>query len=47
MLSVTPEQHAVLSRAAFIELRPLSQFLMFHGLAAAKQTFNKEGFDCL
>jgi uncharacterized protein (DUF1778 family) len=46
LLSVTPEQHTLLARAAFVELRPLSQFLLFHGVAAAKTSLEKEGVAC-
>jgi uncharacterized protein (DUF1778 family) len=46
LLSVTPEQHDLLSRAAFVELRPLSQFLLYHGVAAARASLERQGVKC-
>jgi uncharacterized protein (DUF1778 family) len=37
LLGVTPEQHALIVQAAKIELRPVTQFVIFHALQAAEQ----------
>jgi uncharacterized protein (DUF1778 family) len=37
LLGLTPEQHAAIRAAAESEGRPVTQFLVFHGLAAAKK----------
>ena len=37
MLGLSPDVHAVLSQAAAIEMRPLSQFIIFYAIGAANE----------
>ena len=41
LLGLPPEQKEMLQRAAELDGRPLTQFLIFHGLAAAKKILEK------
>ena len=41
LLGLTEEQHATLRDAAAADGRPMTQFLVFHGLAAAKKILEK------
>lgn len=40
-LGLLPEQHEKLSAAAALDGRPLTQFLVFHGLKAAEKILGK------
>jgi uncharacterized protein (DUF1778 family) len=40
-LGITSEQRDVLRKAAELDGRPLTQFMIFHGLAAAKKIISK------
>jgi uncharacterized protein (DUF1778 family) len=46
LLSVTQTQHELLGRAAFVEMRPVSQYVVFHALDAARETLVKAGVEC-
>lgn len=41
LLGVSPEQHAKLKQAATIELRPISQFVLFYAIQAADKSIAK------
>ena len=41
LLGVLPEQKDILRKAAAIDGRPMTQFLLFHALAAAKKILEK------
>ncbi len=41
-LGVTTEEHAELMEAAAQDRRPLTQFLLLHGLAAARKILSKK-----
>lgn len=41
LLGPTEEQHARLAQAAKVDGRPLTQFLLFHGLVAAEKILKK------
>jgi len=41
LLGLTPEQHTKIREAAEIDRRPVTQFLTFHGLAAAEKILKK------
>jgi uncharacterized protein (DUF1778 family) len=41
LLGPTEEQHALLAAAAEVDGRPVTQFLIFHGLEAAKKILKK------
>lgn len=41
LIGATEAEHRKLARAAKAERRPITQFLLFHGLAAADQALNK------
>lgn len=43
LLGLKPDDHDILKRAALSERRPLTQFLLFHGLEAAKKIMRKSG----
>jgi len=40
LLGVLPEQHERLKCAAAVELRPVSQFIIFHAMAAAEKALS-------
>lgn len=46
LLGVTAEQYDEISRAASADGRPMTQFLIFHGLRAAKKILKKSPFSC-
>jgi uncharacterized protein (DUF1778 family) len=41
LLGILPEQKEVLQKAAELDGRPMTQFLLFHALAAAKKILDK------
>lgn len=41
LLGIEPEKHKLLSNAAIADGRPLTQFLLFHGLVAAEKILKK------
>lgn len=41
LLGPTQEQHAFISAAAITDGRPMTQFLIFHGLKAAEKILKK------
>lgn len=42
-LGILPEDHDLLRQAAEIDRRPLTQFLIYHGLVTARKILEKSG----